>query len=587
MAVGELHWNALSESTMPARNTDKRWPGSLVACGLVVCLLASLPAAAQQDEAEPQSVEASPQSVTVAAGAQYADSHAGQDWLLGKGYRDLWAEPIEVEVLDLESSGAGLSPVMRIGGLQTLGLALAGEDGRAYTFRSVDKRGLLVLPDGFRETGLEYIIQDQVSSSMPAADLVAAGLAKAAGILHADHRLVVMPDDPRLGEFREDFAGVLGTFYEHPTDGSFGSTEVLGDDEYLERRSAGSDFADSRAFLRARLLDLLIGDWDRHYGQWRWARMPGRERLQPIPEDRDQAFSRYDGLALIITRAGGGQMTDFQPGFPPVGRIAFNGSDFDRIVLTDIERAEWIEIATDMRADLDDRAIEAAVARLPEPYLALRGAELVDTLRARRDGLVDYAAEYYEYLAGQVDVHGTDRDESTVVEQFADGSVEVTMGFVDECAERTHFRRLFEPHETSEIRIYLAGGDDRVTVEGVGAGRIRVRVIGGPGTNLLEGPGHGSVEYYENLDGDGYTNKLTAEAARAAFSPMLGANFEIQVPGAPYRDWGTELAPVFVGRYHFDLGLALGGGIDLKQFGFGRVPWAARHRTRSARTRCC
>ena len=82
------------------------------------------------------------------------------DWLLGSGYRDLWAEPIEAEVLDLGSTAGGLTPVMTVGGLQTLGLALAGEDGRSYTFRSVDKGSPLVLPEGFRGSGVELFTQD-------------------------------------------------------------------------------------------------------------------------------------------------------------------------------------------------------------------------------------------------------------------------------------------------------------------------------------------------------------------------------------------------------------------------------------------
>ncbi len=526
--------------------------------------------------ARPQQEEPQPKTITVAAGEQYASSHAGQDWLLGFGYRDLWAEPIEVEVLDLGETGGGLSPVMRVGGLQTLGLALRGEDERAYTFRSVDKEGLLALPDGFKDTGLDVIIQDQVSSSLPAAELIAAGLAGAIGVLHAEAKLVVMPDDPRLGEYRETFSGVLGTFYEFPTAGSFGSSELFGDDDFLERLRAGTDVADSRAFLRARLLDLLIGDWDRHYGQWRWARLPGEPRLQPIPEDRDQAFSQYDGLAMTIARAGGGQMTVFEAEYPAIRRLGFNGSDFDRIVLTDIERSEWVRIAEDVQQRLDDDAIHAAVSRLPPPYYALRGEELEETLRARRDRLVEYAELYYEFLAREVNVHGTASDERTVVERYGDGAIEVSTYFTDE--ETPRYRRRFDPGETRSVRIYLGAGDDRVSVEGADNRDILVRIIGGPGSNVIEGPGRQSVKYYEDPDGDGYITDLTAEGAKGAFSPVLEANWEIQVPGAPYRDWGAAWQPIFVGRWHPDLGLAVGGGMDLKQFGFGKVPWAARHR---------
>jgi hypothetical protein len=37
---------------------------------------------------------------------------------------------------------------------------------------------------------------------------------------------------------------------------------------------------------------MLIGDWDRHYDQWRWAeyKKKGQVIYRPIPRDRDQAF---------------------------------------------------------------------------------------------------------------------------------------------------------------------------------------------------------------------------------------------------------------------------------------------------------
>ena len=192
---------------------------------LAVFLQAIFAAFLHATPARAQQQATSPKTETVIAGEAYSTSHAGQDWLLGAAYRDLWAEPIEVEVLSLTDTAGGLSPVMRVGGLQTLGLALAGGDGRSYTFRSVNKGALLMLPEGFRDTGLETIIQDQVSSALPGGELIAAELARAVGVLHADSRLVVMPDDPSLAEYRQDFAGVVGTFYEFPTAGSFGSAE--------------------------------------------------------------------------------------------------------------------------------------------------------------------------------------------------------------------------------------------------------------------------------------------------------------------------------------------------------------------------
>src|SRR5687767_15271549 len=70
----------------------------------------------------------------VVAGEKYQASGLHRA-LFGADYRDLWATPIEVPVLDLQRYAGGLRPVRRVGGQQTKGLAFKGADGRDYTFR--------------------------------------------------------------------------------------------------------------------------------------------------------------------------------------------------------------------------------------------------------------------------------------------------------------------------------------------------------------------------------------------------------------------------------------------------------------------
>ncbi len=112
---------------------------------------------------------------------------------------------------------AGSSLVRRVGGQQTLGLALAGQDGRSYTFRGLDKDPSNILPDELQDTFVEELVQDQMSAQHPAGALVADELARAAGVPTVPIRLVVLPDDPALGEERKAFASLLGTFSEYPT----------------------------------------------------------------------------------------------------------------------------------------------------------------------------------------------------------------------------------------------------------------------------------------------------------------------------------------------------------------------------------
>src|SRR5512141_1203463 len=114
-----------------------------------------------------------------------------------------------------------------------------------------------------------------------------------------------MPDDPALGSFRAEFAGLIGTISEYPTaaderhPGFEGATEIV-DHLALYAKLAASpdDRVAVREFLRARLFDVFISDFDRHRKQWRWARLRDDALWHPIPEDRDQAFARYEGLLV-------------------------------------------------------------------------------------------------------------------------------------------------------------------------------------------------------------------------------------------------------------------------------------------------
>ncbi|MGD8727378.1 MAG: hypothetical protein PVH40_07015, partial [Gemmatimonadales bacterium] len=234
-----------------------------------------------------------PDSIDVVAGPHYAVNGIHR-FFLGREYRGLWTTPLRVELLDLAVEGEGLTPVSAGGGAQTKSLWLRGADGYLYGFRSVDKDPGDVLPPDLRETFVEDIVKDQTSSQHPAAPAVVAVLLEAAGIAHTDPRLVVMPDDPRLAEHRERFAGTLGFFERRATiepgvEPFGGALEIIDSDELFARATESPlDRVDLITYLEARLFDYVIGDWDRHRGQWNWMRLDTDSVTHwvPLPEDR-------------------------------------------------------------------------------------------------------------------------------------------------------------------------------------------------------------------------------------------------------------------------------------------------------------
>ena len=114
---------------------------------------------------------ASANSKTVTADASL-ESWSVSRWLAGTDYRDLWKTPIDVELLNLQSFAGGLTPNFRVGGQQTIGLAMTGNDGKSYTFRGVVKDLSSTLPKDFREYWIDDIVQDQLAAAHPAGPLI-------------------------------------------------------------------------------------------------------------------------------------------------------------------------------------------------------------------------------------------------------------------------------------------------------------------------------------------------------------------------------------------------------------------------------
>lgn len=531
---------------------------------VLTILLAASPGAAAQG----------PRTTTVVAGARYERPPGGQVWILGENYRKLWATPIGVEVLDLERVGSGLRPVRRVGGEETLGLAFAGGDGRSYTFRAVDKDLTHVLPEFLRATAVEDVAQDQISATIPGVEVVAHPFARAVGILEPAARLVVLPDDQRLGEYREVFAGVLGTFLEYPQPGFEEATEIQDHDSFWERRQRdGTNRADTRAFLRARLLDLFLGDWDRHRGQWRWARVPGERLLQPIAEDRDQVFCDFEGLAMSAARATGAQLVRFEPEYPALDDGTQNGWDLDRFLLTDLDREQWMEVARSVQTALTDEVIEEGLRRLPQEYYALVGGDLTAILRKRRDALGAHAERYYDYMAEKVDVQGSNRNELAVIRFLNDGEIEVRVTLAGE--EDPYYVRKFHDEETEEVRVYLHGGDDQVSIEGEDDANIKIHVVGGEGKDSADAPARTDVDFWDDSEPEGARGGLDVHT-KPFTDPELKRPNET-VPWVPSRDFGRFTKPLAAFGFHPDAGLVVGGGIDSTDYGFRKYPWSNRN----------
>ena len=542
------------------------------------CLLFFFPSQAAAQEG----AGASQDSVSVVPGPDYA-AGGSHRFFWGDHYRDTWTTEIRVPVLDLSTFAGGLTPLSAGGGFQTKSLWLRGRDGKIYAFRSTYKDATALVPEVLRDTYVEDLFQDQMSAWYPFAPMVVAPLLHAAGVLHTEPYLYVMPDDPALGEFRAVFGGLLGALAERPDENEsqmaafLGAAEVIDGFEVVERVMADpSQRVHARSYLTARLIDVLVGDWDRHADQWRWADFasdssPG---WRPIPEDRDQAFGRSDGFLLGIGRKRFPMLTNFRDEYDEVARYHYQARFIDRLFLTELERPVWDSIAANLTARLTDDVIADAMARLPTEVQGIDRPFLEPALEKRRNALPRAASKMYELIAREPYVHASDVPDVAEVIETASG-VEITIRQASGSSE-PYFRRTFRPEETKEIRLYLHAGDDRAVIRGEGGLPIRVNIVGGEGDDEFQfASSTGNVHLYDQHG----SNRVVGTAGgigingRSYPEPTLVPESRT---APPPRHWGHFGYPLATAGFNTDIGFLVGASYTWFDYGFRKDPYASR-----------
>jgi hypothetical protein len=513
-------------------------------------------------------------AIVMAPGPQYARGGLFRTFA-GNHHRDMWVTPIRVPVLDLHRFAGGLTALEAHTGSQTKSLRFQGADGKQYQFRSVDKDPTALLAPELQTSTMAKLQRDGVSSSHPAASLVASALLKAAGVLHVPQVYVVMPDDPALGEYRGDFKGMLGMIEERPSKEAetfAGARRIISPTKLFEKIDASPENrVDARAFLAARLMDILMGDRDRHRDQWRWASFgKGKPVLwQPISRDHDEAFVNLDGPILAVTRLYYPPLVAFRDDYPRLYQLNWHAREVDRRFLVELDRATWDSVASALQTTLTDSVIVGAADHMPPEMVAVDSGRLARTLEHRRDSLVSEARKYYAFLSHEVEVRATDAPEITVVDRTDPDHLELTIR--ERGRAEPYFRRVFDGRETHEIRLKMWGGDDSVVVRG-GEGPIALKVVGGGGDDVFADSSRGDhLKFYDDSGQTTLTSLRGGKVNGKRWDEWIGSDTNRYPP----REWGTWWRPISWLAANGDLGLFIGGGFLRTEYGFRRTPYAS------------
>ena len=519
---------------------------------------------------------------TMPAGSRFAATHAKQFWW-GKHWRKEWLEPVSFPTIDLNTIAGGLTPIKRGGGHETKTLRFLGHDGKEYVLRTIDKSLDVLVPEEFKNSFINDIINDQISTAHPYGPLVIASLADGIGILHTNPVIGFVPDNFILGEFKKDFANKLCLFEERPSGLGWNNTaltnfadDIINSEKLFQKLMDGNKWqVDQKEFLKVRLFDMLINDWDRHEDQWVWAahKQNGKIIYQPFARDRDQAFSKTDGVNLFLLSRPWAlrSIQNMNADIKDVIGTNLSAISLDKKFTNKLTITDWKDIITALQQLLTDAVIQNAVQKMPAEIYKLSGEWLCKRLGERRDNMLKFGLHYYRVLNREITIATTDKAELFTVNKTGEVETEIIIQQLNDQREAgdTVYRRTFNHTVTKAINIYGLKGDDRFVYIGTAKNKITLRIIGGDGSNKYidstEKKGNGKKSSIYDLP-----SQLPVKVKSFHYKSTTDTSITNYNRKSFKYDWWL---PLLIPGYNADDGFTIGAGLIYKKRHWYKKPF--------------
>ncbi|MEM9001176.1 MAG: phosphoesterase [Bacteroidota bacterium] len=432
----------------------------------------------------------------------------------GERYRKYYGTKVSAPTVDLDTLFGGLKVLRKGGGHQSKSLRLENKEGKQYVMRALEKSAeaylqAMVAKEEFiigktEGSAPNRVLMDFYTGDHPYAPFTIGTLSDAVGIYHTNPVLYYIPRQEVLGIYNDEFADKLYMIEERATGGhgdqkSFGySNNLISTYDLMANIASDEKYSvDVDAYIRARLFDMLIGDWDRHNDQWRWAEFEDKETgnvvYRPVPRDRDQAYSIMGDGALMSFATKAIPSLRLMVGFDDEIKSVkgFNSSpktfSLDKYILPESTLDQWLAQAQFIQQNINGDIIDAALAEFPVEVQDETVGEIKRKLLSRKDNLQQTAQTYYEILNKKAVVVGTDKDDYFLIEDSGDGKTKVTAYRIKKGKkDDIFFTKEFDKKTTKEIWLYGLDDDDYFEVKSDTRVGPKLRLIGGQNNDIYD-----------------------------------------------------------------------------------------------------
>jgi len=511
-------------------------------------------------------------SVTIKIYPKYDSVGKFHRFLFGENYRKEYAGDTKVPVIRISEFNGGLTPTQRGGGNQSHSLRLVDKKGKEWVLRSVEKFPEILLPEVFRKTFAGTVIKDNMSAQNPFSALVVPEIANAVNIPHSDPLIGWVVPDLKLGEFSGVFANTLCLIEEREPEGDSDNSLKM-----LRKLDDNNDYyLDGKQLLRAKALDALLGDWDRHEDQWRWKPEKNKEgttKYIAVPRDRDQVFYLSEGIIPRYAQSSWllPMIQGYERDLQNINWFFWEGRAIYARWFAGIDEEEWTRTVDEFCAALTDDVLERALKKIPEPGYSLRHDGLLQQLKARRAKLPGLMNQYYHFINRIVDVQATNKNEFVDIQDSPEGALTVIINKKAKDGELKEvlFKRTFDPKVTQEIRLYVKNGNDSLVIN-KNSSSIRLKIIGAEGKkNYHIENSSGSVKVYGRDDNVSFSGK----------SNLIGKSLDNDTSNTHFvpTDFYTRRMLLLNAGYNIDDRVLLGLSYKITQPGFRKLPFGSTH----------
>ncbi|MGB3144842.1 MAG: metallophosphatase, partial [Maribacter sp.] len=436
-------------------------------------------------------------------------------WFFGDHYRQVYSKDIEVPVLNLNTLSGNVHAISEGGGSQSRSLRLIDDNEHEYTAREVRKSATRFIQtsiadyyveDYMENTVAEDMVQDFYTTAHPYANYALNPIFDSLNILNAEPKLYYLPKQEPLGIFNEDYGDKLYMLETHVGDENkdlelFGKPDdIISTTDLIDKlRESKNDYVDEDMYLKERLTDLLIGDWDRHFDQWRWGaheQADGTTRYEVIRRDRDQAFPKYDGVFVKLLKAGAillRKMQTYEEEVSSIKWLSLSAYPLDQAVIKNSDWEAWQKQVDFIQTTLTDETIDAAFKTLPEAVQDESVEYIIRTLKARRQKLGEIAKEYYDFLNKHQIILGTEDDDKFLITRKSNGVTTIQINKEDSVV----YEHTFKKELTKEIWLYGLDGEDEFTLEGDGDQLIDLKILGGENNDIYDFKNNKKAKVYD------------------------------------------------------------------------------------------